>query len=413
MIGWDLLYLAGLVLGSPYFVWRGVRRKRPPHHTAEKLALSGLPDPCDVLVHCVSVGETEAAVPIVAGLRDEGLEVLVTTGTATGGEVARKRFGDGVRFLPYDFTLPVGRFLRAARPRAVVLMELEVWPNLIRKAKALGASVLVVNGRMTEGSLKGYRFLRPLLTGTWRRIDWCGVQDDEQRARFELAGMPPDRIEVAGSVKFDREPPPGWENARADLGFAPEDLVLFAGSTHPGEEELVLQAWARARERFGGLKLVLAPRHLERLREVERLARDTGAAVKKRSEPGRADIVVLDTMGELAVLYGAADVVIMGGTLVEGVGGHNPIEPAVLGKPVIMGPHFDNFKDVVARLAEGGGLFAARDAGEALRTAEVLLSDPEKRKEAGGNAALTVRRHGGAARRYVRNILSRLAERRT
>ncbi len=406
----DILYIIVLLIGSPYFLYRFIRRKRFPHHISEKMARKALPcSPSDVLVHAVSVGEIEASAPFVNKLRSLGLKVHVTVGTKAGHEVAVKRFGaESVFFFPYDFSGSVKRFLNAHSPKVVALFELEVWPNLVRLCAKNDIPVVVVNGRMTEKSLRGYRRVRWFMNSTWKRIAEFGVQDDEQKVRFEAAGAPPERITVLGSIKFDKQPPAGWENARDELNLTPSDFLVIAGSTHEGEERMVLESWLQLRETRGNLRLLIAPRHMERKGRVLELLSDCGFSVSCRSERRKTDIILLDTVGELARLYGAADIVIMGGTLLPGIGGHNPIEPAVLGKATISGPHFENFRDVTEKLVRDGGLHLMTDAQELLQILEKLASDDQLRSSIGDKASKSVSRNRGANEKYVQLVLKRV-----
>ncbi len=400
----DLLYLLVLLVGSPLILVRWLVRGRRPHHNRVKLGhIEPLEGGCDVLVHCVSVGETEAAVPIVRRLVSSGKKVVVSVTTATGSDVAHLRFPDlPVVFFPYDFSWAVRRFVNAVSPRCVALMELELWPNFIRECSRKRVPVLILNGRMTERSLGGYRSFRSLLKKTWNSLSWIGVQDELQAERFRGAGAPADRVVVSGSVKFDKEPPEGHEKAREELGFSREDLVIMAGSTHKGEEELVLDAWSSLSGNKPGL--VIAPRHPERVAAVRSLLESRNIPYALRSTKTPSTVILLDTMGELARLYGAADIVVMGGTLLPGVGGHNPIEPAVLGRFTVSGPHFSNFKEVTRKLEEDAGLVVLENIAELNATIARAVSDGDWRAKVGANACNSVQRNAGSLGRYVRAI---------
>ena len=282
-----------LLLGSPYFLYRFIVRRRWPHHYREKMAKHPVQrGGCDVLVHCVSVGEANAAVPIVEELRARGRNVIVSVTTETGMEIARTRFGpDSVIYYPYDFSCAVRRFLNAVKPKAVVLVELEVWPNFVRNCKKRGIPIAVINGRMTAKSLFGYKLLKPLLRPLWQTISWFGVQDEIQKERFICAGAPVPNIKVIGSLKFDKTPPKGWQDAKTELGFSDGSLVVVAGSTHRGEERIVLDAWKKVKEEIPALKLLLCPRHLERLGEVETLLNESNCKWSRKTDECEADIV--------------------------------------------------------------------------------------------------------------------------
>ena len=186
------------------------------------------------------------------------------------------------------------RFLNAVKPKAVVLVELEMWPNFVRNCKKRGIPIAVINGRMTAKSLFGYKLLKPLLRPLWQTISWFGVQDEIQKERFICAGAPVSNIKVIGSVKFDKTPPEGWEDAKTELGFSDGSLVVVAGSTHRGEERIVLDAWKKVKEEIPALKLLLCPRHLERLGEVETLLNESNCKWSRKTDECEADIVLLD-----------------------------------------------------------------------------------------------------------------------
>jgi 3-deoxy-D-manno-octulosonic-acid transferase len=403
------LYTAALgtvVAGyAPFAVYRRLSAGVPLNLAARLGRLAPLPGRGPRgWVHAVSVGETLAAEPLVHGLARShpGLPLVVTTVTETGAGVARDRF-QGIaehRFFPLDFPAPVRRAIAAIDPAFLVCMETELWPNLLRALAARGTPVMVANGRISDRSFRRYarvrRFLAPLLAG----VRVFAMQSEEDARRIAALGAPAGRVVVTGNVKQEAPPAPGptpdaW---RALLGLAPGQPVWVAGSTHAGEEAPVLAAHREARARWPELALVLAPRHPERASEVAAVAARDGSPVVRRTAlpaAGPHPLVVLDTVGELASLYAAADVVFVGGSLAP-VGGHNVLEPARAGKPVLFGPHTTNFRAAAALLLEAG---AARMVGDGAALAVELtrlLGDARLRASMGQAGREAVAARSGA-----------------
>jgi 3-deoxy-D-manno-octulosonic-acid transferase len=375
--------------------WRGRHEPGYRERVAERFGQV----PADVQqgalwVHAVSAGETIAAVPMIERLLQANPDVplLVTTMTPTGsGEVIR-RLGNTVShcYAPYDFPWAVDAFLDTVRPRALILMETELWPNLVLRSRRRGIPVVLVNGRLSERSARGYARIGALVEKMLKAFDLVACQSEAHRSRFLALGARPDSVRVLGSVKFDLRlnDEQRAEAARLRLVWGLADRpVLIAASTHPGEEERVLEAFETIRRTVPSACLLLVPRHPVRATEVVELVVRRRFSVMRQSEPERRaeDVVVGDVMGSLLTLYGVADVAFVGGSLVAH-GGHNPIEAAVWGKPVLVGPHVFNFQAVVdgfrdseACAAQGaaGAKVVAASAGALDRTlaalAETLL----------------------------------------
>ncbi len=378
---YDLCYLLALLLGSPYVLYKMVTSRRWRAGLWERFG--GVPRregaaPC-LWIHGVSVGEVLAAKTLVERIHREmpGWEVAVSTTTRTGQEVARRHYPGCLTFYyPLDFSFATERVLRRVRPDAVLLMELEIWPNFLLSTSRRGVPVFLVNGRISEKSMRGYRLLQHFIPEPMDRIGLYCVQTPAYEARFRALGVPAERLFVTGTMKFDTVALEDAEGLRdrfaASLGFPDGDWVLVAGSTHAGEEAAVLRAFRPVADADPRARLVLAPRHLERLEAVEAEARAAGFEAVRRTRlpaPGGAPrVVVLDTMGELASVYAVADLVFVGGSLVPH-GGQNVMEPAGLGKPVLTGRHTWNFEEAVARLHRDRpeGARRGRAAGEAVR----------------------------------------------
>ncbi len=391
----DFAYAGLVLLGWPLGLAKVLpaRGRRHLHGLPERLGRCARRTggrPC-VWVHCVSVGEARAAVPLVEGLlrRHPGHEVVVSTTTSSGQEAARRAFpGRRIVYFPLDLHFAVRRVFDALRPDLILLVELELWPNFLWEAKRRRVPVAVVNGRIRESSARRYRAVRPALDPL-RGLSAVCVQTEEYAARFRGAGLPARRVHVTGSLKYDLLAPGDGARdaaaARAGLGLGPAERVLLGGSTHPGEEEALVAAWRALRARHPDLRLVVCPRHVERADEVARLLGEAAPGVVRRSAqrarvgppealpPGYA--LLVDTVGELGGLYGAADLVFVGGSLVPR-GGQNPLEPVVLGRPTVMGPSCENFAEPVERLLAAGGLTVVPGAEGLAGARGALLEDP-------------------------------------
>ncbi len=364
--------------------------------------------------HTVSAGETIAAVPLIEAVLAHfpGRPVLVTTMTPTGSGEVMKRLGDRVShcYAPYDFTRSVRRFYDRVAPGALILMETELWPNLIECARQRGVPATLVNARLSERSAAGYARVGGLTRDMLGKLYGIACQTEAHRRRFEALGG--QNVQVVGSVKFDAELGDAQRHAAtalADRWQLVGRSVWIAASTHPGEEALVLEAARVVADSQEGACLILVPRHPFRAPEVLAEARGRGFSASLQSElTGAApDVVVGDEMGTLLELYGVADVAFVGGSLVER-GGHNPIEPALWALPVLMGPHVFNFADVVEALGDAGALETVGDAATLAGSVLRLLRDEDLRQAAGVAAAQTVAQRKGALARQTAFLLDML-----
>jgi len=364
-------------------------------------------------IHAVSVGEAAAAVPLVEAIarRWPELSVLMTTVTPTGARVVADRLRGTVahRYFPLDLPGPVRRALDAVRPRFFIGMETELWPNFLRALARRGVPAMIANGRISDRSFRRYHRVRFLTARMLRDIAVFAMQSQEDARRIIALGAPPGRVVVTGNLKTDLTPAEAGGEAvwQQLLGLATNEPVWIAGSTHRGEETVVLDAYTRLRRRYPDLVLLLAPRHPERVPEVERLAADRQLATVRRSElPASregAPVIVLDTVGELAKIYSVASVVFVGGSLVP-TGGHNMLEPALLRKPVLYGPHTTNFRESAELLLAAGGAVLV-DEPERLepRVAE-LLADPARRSRMGDAGLHAVIGRQGALKQIMQLV---------
>ncbi len=389
-----------------------------PRHRRGLAARFGFPPrvPADgrrtVWFHAVSVGEVMAAAPLVEAYRRRwpSDRIVVTTVTATGQQVARSNLGsaDLVTYFPFDLPWSVARSIDRLAPSCVVLLETEIWPNFLRAVRRRLIPVVFVNGRISDRSFRRYRkaafFFRRILDLPCR----FAMQTDQDAERIIRLGAPKERVVVFGNVKFDR--PSAGRSAsggrlRQILHAEGQPPVFLAGSTHAGEEEIVLAAWDRVRRAIPGLRLVLAPRHPERVSSVETLARRMGLAsfrwseVREGGEVPLEAFVLVDTVGELAGFYEAADVSFVGGSLVP-AGGHNLLEPAGAGSPVLVGPHTENFREIADLLIADGAAQVIGPDGLAAALEE-LLQDEAKRRTMGEAGRRVVERNAGAAARTI------------
>ncbi len=410
---WSILYRLVLLLAWPVvhlrLRWRARVEPEYGRRVAERFGRvpAEVPPGC-VWFHTVSAGETIAAAPLIAKLARQfaPLPFLVTTMTPTGSAEVIRRLGGQVHhcYLPYDFPWAVRRFYQRVQPRLLVLMETELWPNLLGEAHARGVPALLVNARLSERSARGYRRLGALTRDMLGRMRYIACQYPDHARRFVELGAPEARVLVHGSIKFDVALPAdhGRRLAALQRVWALSEPVWIAGSTHPGEEQAVLQAHRRLRDRFPEARLILVPRHPARADEVAASCRDHGFTVARQSRPAAADgeaaVIVGDVMGQLLYLYGLAGVAFVGGSLTE-IGGHNPIEPAACGIPVLMGPRVFNFEDVVKAFREAGCLRIVTDAGTLAEALEDWLGNPETRRALGDRARAVVAANAGAQAR--------------
>ncbi len=417
-IVYDLVYVLVLLLGAPFVLvmllvsrrWRSGLVQRfgfCPERTGGRRA---------IWIHGVSVGEVLAAKELVNLITREmpEIEVVLSTTTGSAQEAARRAYpGHLVFYYPLDFSFATGRVVRRIRPDLVLLMELELWPNLLITASLCGVPVLLANGRMSMKSARDYLRLQRVIPEPMDRVAHYCVQTEEYAARFRSVGVPVERITITGSMKFDTVADGLPEEVRAGyserLGLSPGAFVLMAGSTHCGEEEVVLDAYEEIRRRDSRARLILAPRFPERVGEVESLVRSRGHSCVRLSTlvPGvpagdavSGSVALVDTVGELTKLYVVADLVFVGGTLTNR-GGQNMMEPAGLGKPVVVGPATWNFRDPVELLLSRGGLVQARDAAGVLEELLALHADPARRGLVGERARGVCRESKGATRRIL------------
>jgi 3-deoxy-D-manno-octulosonic-acid transferase len=413
---------AGLILTLPYWLVQMSRHGKYRAGLRERLGrvpsrLGREARTSTVWVHAVSVGEVMAVSQLVAELerRLPAYRMVVSTTTDTGQRLARKRFPEHeVFYCPMDFAFAIRPYLRRLKPELVVIAETELWPNFFRLAHAQGARVAVVNARISDRSWPGYRRFRFLLKTVFRSVDLVLAQSEEDAGRLAQLGVPVARLRTAGNLKFDVPAPalpPIVDSLRKALAESGGGPVLVCGSTVAEEEPLLLRAFENILASYPQAVMILAPRHPERFDEVSRLLEGLGIRFLKRSlwagEAIGGGVLLVDTMGELAALYALADIAFVGGSLVPR-GGHNIIEPAQHGVAIVVGPHTEDFRDMVR-------LFLSHDALRVVGPAELplvfmeLISNPKERHTLGERAAAILHSQTGATQRTADALLALLA----
>ena len=405
----------------PYFLFRMCRRGGYAKGFMQRLAVyddalkARINERPRVWVHAVSVGETYVALRFMEEWRQVQPDIafVMTVNTSTAHTLAAKALNkvDILIYFPVDFSFVMRRVLGMLNPRMLVLTECEFWPNLIRLSKARCIPVLLINGRMSDRSFKGYFRYRWLFTPLLRMVDHLCVQGSQDRERYLALGAAPDRVQETGSAKYDvalKEPGDSDKAAEilATARMAPDDLILLGGSTWQGEEEVLLDFYAEAKSRYSNLKLVLVPRHAERRDEVVSLIERRGLKFVQRSKGGSnvsgepPRVLLVDTTGELKHLYTAATVIFVGKSLTQH-GGQNIIEPAVCGRPVVVGPNMENFVDIVREFKAADALIQVSTVAELREKLDQLLADGMMRKELGDRAAVLVAKNRGGIKTTV------------
>ena len=412
---YSVLTLLVLVACTPYFLYQAIRHNKYVGSLRQRLGYLPITFNVDgeesIWIHAVSVGEALTARALVADLkaRYPRLRLFLSTTTIAGQQVARRNLQqvDAVFYFPFDWAFIVRRTLNIVKPRLFVMMETEIWPNLLRISRERGIKTVMINGRISSRSYPRYRLVRPFFRRVLADVDRFCMQSEESSRRVIDLGADPARVSVTGSLKFDslQIPMPishGKPRERVLRFFrlSPNRIVVVAGSTIRGEEASVLRAFARIKATMPGAIAILAPRQPERFVEAERLSREAGFVTVRRSdlpidaEP-RADVVILDTFGELAQLYQIATAVFVGGSLVN-QGGHNILEPAIFGKPILFGPHMDNFREIADTFVTNGAAVQVQSERELEEVLLTIVSDPVRRARLGAAARALVEANRGA-----------------
>lgn len=427
---YNVLFLAGFAVSAPfYFVkmwrrgdWRAGFRQRFAEYDAKlKQAITNRHV---VWIHAVSVGEVNIATQLIKAMetRAPNLSVVVSTTTSTGMGELKKKLPTHIQkiYYPIDRRAYVSRALRVISPEAIILVEAEIWPNFLWKAHDRRIPVFLVNARLSDKSYRGYKRSSFLFRKIFRNIDGVGAQNDADARRLISLGCRPDAVHVVGNLKFDaavlgERPPVSIDRLLQQIGVANDTLILLGGSTHDGEEAFLMDAYLRLKKQFPNLFLVLVPRHHERGRAVgaELEARKiphiyrTEISASVRPAPGEIQALVVNTTGELNLFYQEAHVVFVGKSLF-GQGGQNPIEPAALGKAVVLGPNMQNFTSIVSAFTAANAVRQEPDAPSVERAIADLLANPSERAALGARAKQVVEQNRGSIDRTLDMILEKI-----
>jgi len=428
-IGYNLLFTAGFALSWPYLTYLIWRRQPFWERLGERLGhypkdiKEWLKDPRrPVWIHAVSVGEMLLARVLVRELRARrpDLRILITTGTPTGRKVGLPLVDAQTKlvYVPTDFYYSMLRAFRRIRPTALILVENEIWPNMLWRARKMGIEVFLVNSRLSRRNRRIFRMARTFIRPVLQMFDWIGVQSPEDMRRFAIAGFPEDRLHLMGSMKYDvadlaADHPGKGRELRQSVGWANGQVVFLGGSTHPGEEKILAEMVKHLKVRHPQLRLMLVPRHVERTRSILGELAASGLRVMRRSRLEKEgatdpDILLVDTTGELRDLYPTADLVFIGKTL-TGTGGQNFLEAARHGRAIVAGPHMDNFIPLRREFEEMQAIRVTETPEELEVEVEKLLSSTAEREELGRRATVCFREHLGAGARCAEILLERIA----
>jgi 3-deoxy-D-manno-octulosonic-acid transferase len=375
-----------------------------------------------IWIHALSVGEVTSAIPLVRALRREYPQenIIFTVTTRQGMEIARREIGDAVRLLlpmPLDFWWSLGKLIQCIKPALFILVETDIWPGLISLLKKKGIKTVLINGRISPRTLRSYNKCRFFIRRLFNSFELCLMQTDLDRKRILSIGVAPENVKTAGNIKFDSDWLPMGDKERHEwleaLHLEPENIVWVAGSTHEGEEKIILEVYERLRLISPSLLLIMAPRNIERADSIMVLCSGMGFKSLLKTDLTKDgasyDVLILNTIGELGRIYGIGKVSFVGGSLVA-QGGHNPLEPASFGHPVLFGPHMEDFVLMTQLLVESGGGQEVSDSDDLFKAVKKILMDPALCDDMGRKAAAYVETNKGALKRVVAHLGTYLAQ---
>jgi len=416
---YDLIFLLFSIIYLPYLAIKGKA------HRGFTERFGVLPkyfkgDKNDAIwIHAVSVGEVKAAESLIRRMKEAFPEkrVILSTTTKTGNETAGNIFGDSIPkfYFPLDFHFICDKTIVFINPVLFVLFETDIWPNLITALYRRKIPVVLVNGRISDKSFRGYRLIKSIFGITLRKMTKFLMQTDADAERIKSLGAPPDKVKVCGNVKYDIDQASGTRQQASGLdkkilGIKEEEDLIICGSTHKGEEEILLQVYKDLLGDFSNLRLLIAPRHIDRIDDIEKVCEKFGFKTLRVSEtPLLPDarcpmpVLILDTIGRLAHLFSIADIVFMGGSLIK-KGGHNLVEPALYAKPIIFGPYMNNFRDMADQFLAGNASVMVKNKEELLKVFKHLLNNKSEREELGKRAFLLIGKNKGAVSRIIEEM---------
>jgi 3-deoxy-D-manno-octulosonic-acid transferase len=420
---YNTLLTLGIVFSSPYFAVKILTTSRYRKGLSQRLGIcykevgKRVGDEKPLWIHAASVGEVLGSLPIIEGINQAKpqLPILFSTMTATGNDMAKKMASgvEAITFFPLDHPWAVRKAISLVNPRAFLLAETEIWPNFLVEMGKRKIPVLLFNGRISTHSFQWYKRFRFFLEMPLTAISAFCMQSSLDAQRIIELGGDPERVTITGNIKFDQPPPEITKGEREallqTLGLHSSQPILIAGSTHRGEEECMMKVLRRLSAQSPDLVLILAPRHLERVREVELLLKREKIPWKRKSqllasgERKGARVILLDTFGELAKLYSIGTIIFVGGSLVR-VGGHNILEPLFFNKPVLFGPFMDHFREISNEVLSRGAGFRVGDAEEMVLRAKTLLENPSLRSDMGNRGSEIIRDNRGATGKTLETI---------
>lgn len=414
LIIYNLLSLISFIAYLPWLLFKKGPENRL-QYLKERLGISEYTN-ADIWVHAVSVGEVMAALPFLTSLKKEfpGIKIVLSTATYTGQKIAREKFpsADRTMYIPWDTWLTISKAVRTIKPKIFITIETELWPALFSILKKNGSRIVLLNGRISPESFKGYKLIKPFMKKVLSYLDFIYMQGETDAERIVTIGADKKKAGIMGNFKFDIELD---KKESVNWMDGVKGKILLAGSTHKGEEEIVLDAYEEVKKSFPDLKLILAPRHPERFNEAEEILKRRNLNFIRRTDftvdssqftvhSQQTDIILLDTIGELSQLFSKADVTFIGGSLLP-FGGHNILEPAYWGKPSIFGPHMENFPITKDFLMEGAAIMV-KDPGGLAAAIKDLLENTEKAEHMGQKAKGIIDKNTGAVKKAVALVRS-------
>ncbi len=418
---YKLLTYLFFLISSPYFIYKLLTTKKYRAGIKERLGFLDIrfkeikPGRRRIWIHAVSVGEVIAASLLIKRIRElwPAETLILTTVTETGNNTAKERINEAdiITFFPLDIGLSVRRFKSFLKPDICIIMETEIWPNFLKIISENKTPLLIVNGRLSEKSYRGYRIGKIFFKEALKNISFFSMQTDSDAERIMLLGAEKERVCVTGNLKFDQVFKAGAQmnqDIAGELMLPADCKILVLGSTHSGEEDILISVFKKLKTKFRNLFLIVAPRHPERFKEVEdiliknsiKFCRRT--RIKEETLSGK-EAILLDTIGELSKIYSIATIVFMGGSLVP-VGGHNILEPAVFKKPVLFGKYMHNFRDIAELFVKSGGGIQVSEPSQIEKEISDILSNPHKQEDIGGNAYSLFEKNLGATERNIEII---------